>query len=276
MARHYSKLKAEIRAAWRRKAREVLESQGKPLPPDFQERVEGDGDLNPPDARRAARRAAVLATVALRGLASTWSHEDQVEFLPKLRSWFDAAELADEAEPAEAKIIAAPASELDQRSALNSAWRWEGVGVLVAAVGRLPLPSFEQPFDPKPCGDAAGLFAKREAFDELIASAAFAASFDRFAFADQMLAVHWRLTQWRVKPGEPADFVGYAQRIDWATFNLAGLPIVDGDLAIGGRKITQADAKNISMAISIVLERHRAANWLTGWNELYSAVETPT
>ena len=92
-----SNLKAEIRRHWRRQYRAEMERRGEPLPPDFREEEPGDAELHPPDARRVARRACCLAAVALRGLASTWEHKDQVDFLSDLRTWFGQAGLDDRA-----------------------------------------------------------------------------------------------------------------------------------------------------------------------------------
>ena len=276
MAEHFSKLKAAIRAAWRRTAKEELSRRGEPA--DFAEQVDGDGDLTPPDARRVARRAAVLSTVGLRGLASTWPHAEQVDFLPHLQGWFAATGLGDdEAEPGELEVIRAPASELDDRSAVNATWRWEGAAVLAAALGRLTLPGDQQAVDPKVCGDAAGVLADPAELRPQMDAAAFDPAFDPTAFANRMLAVHWRLRQWRAVPGKPVDLITFARGVTWATFNLDGVTLAaDGDLDVGGQPISHADDGPLQLMNSVVSERHHAANWLIGWAPIYADVETPT
>src|SRR6187399_569711 len=101
----FSKLKAEIRAKWRQRAREELERGAEAVPADFREQEPGDGDLHPPEAPRVAARACCLAAVALRGLASHWAHEEQQEFLPRLNQWFSASGLDREIESAELEIL---------------------------------------------------------------------------------------------------------------------------------------------------------------------------
>jgi hypothetical protein len=272
----YSKLKAETRAAWRRMAREEYGRRGIPLPADFQESEPGDGDLHPPEAKRVARRAACLSAVALRGLAAGWPHEDQVGFLPELQEWCRAAVLQDEFEAAELEHINAPASELDQQSAVNASWRWEGVGVLLASLGRARLSAMNVPMEPKGLGDAAGVLAEPRTVMQVVDAAAFSPGFDRFRFADQMLTLHWRLREFTQGKGGPIDFVTTAQRITWAKFDLDGVPLVEGDLALAGQPIARAAQEEVLLARSMISERHHAANWLIGWHEIYSEVEAPT
>jgi hypothetical protein len=253
-----------------------MERSGETLPPGFREQEPDDGDLNPPDATQVARRACCLAAVALRGLASTWSHEEQQESLPDVTEWFAQSGLDGEIEPAEHEIIHAPASELDQQSAINACWKWEGAVVLAASLGRLALPPHDQTIDTQSCARACGLFVPREALDELFASAALDDRFDRFAYANRALALHWRLRQYFHVEQKPLDFAAYARGVEWAEFDLQDVRLIDGDLAICDAPITRADPDHVQMAMSIAAERHIAANWLVGWNETYSEVENPT
>lgn len=276
MSGTHSKLKAEVAKQWRLKYAEEMKQRGEPLPADFRESQPDDGLLTPPDARRVARRAAVLGTVALRGLASTWSHEDQVEFLPALQDWFAGSGLDDEIEPAERETLAAPASELDEQSAVNACWRWEGAAVLAASLGRFTLPPHDVVVDTEACGQACGVFAEADDLKKLIDEAAFAPTFDREAYANRALAITWRLRQFAHVVQKPIDFAQYAAGVEWATFDLRGVPLVRGDLAINGKTLATADEAAVATATSIASERHHAANWLIGWNPIYGEVETPS
>jgi hypothetical protein len=271
-----SKLKAAVRRHWRRRAREEMERRGMPIPADFREEQPDDGDLNPPDAARVARRAACLAAVALRGLAGTWADAEQREFLPDLLAWFEQAGLDGEVEPGEREVIKAPAGELDQRALVNACWRWEGAAVLAASLGRLALPPHDQLTDTKACGDACGIFASREQINDLVRSAAFDDSFDRLAYADQAVAVHWRLRQFVNVEQNAIDFATYARGVEWTTFDLRGVRLVEGDLAIGDLPISRATPDDVGTLMSIASERHIAANWLIGWDDVYGDVENPT
>lgn len=276
MEKRRSKLKAEIRAQWRRRAAEEMRKRGTPLPEGFRVSEPADGDLAPPDARRVAQRAGCLAAVALRGLAGTWKHAEQIKFLPRLVNWVDASPILFEIEAEELEIIKAPASELDDQSMVNACWRWEGAAVLNAALGRMQLPAHDFPVDTKACGDAAGLFVAADTLRTQLDSAEFAPMFDRFAYANQALAINWRLRQFVHADPEQIDFATFARGVEWAEFNLAGVRLDDGDLSIRGSPIAQADADLVRGVMSIATERHLAANWLIGWSDVYSEVETPT
>jgi Domain of unknown function (DUF4272) len=272
----FSDLKAAIRRQWRLKYRDEMERTGQPIPSDFREQQPDDGDLDPPDANRVAARACCLAAVAVRGLASQWSHEQQQEFLPSLQRWYSDSGLDQEIEPAELEILQAPPSELDMHSAINACWRWEGAAVLAASLGRLPLPSHDKTVDTQACGEACGLLAPRADLHDVITTAAFDPDFDRVAYSNRVLAIHWRLRQFSHVEQTPLDFAAYARGVKWAKFDLRGVELCDGDLAIGGRAISDCDPGELQMTMSIASERHIAANWLIGWDPTYSDVENST
>jgi hypothetical protein len=276
MAKHYSRLKAEIRQRWRQHYKEQMQREGKRLPPGFQESEPTDGDLFPPDAERVARRAGCLAAVALRGLAATWELEQQTEFLPQLLEWIESSPLIFEMEQEEMDVVKTPAGTLDERSMVNACWRWEGAAALVASLGRLSLPAHDSVVETKSCGDAAGLFLPYKELSDHIENAVFDPAFDRFAYANKALSIHWRLRQFVHAEQKPIDFADFAKGVTWAQFNLTGVPLAKGDLAIHGVPISEATSEMVSGTMSIAAERHTAANWLIGWSELYSEVDNPT
>jgi hypothetical protein len=253
-----------------------MQRRGEPLPPDFREQEPDDGELFPPDATRVARRACCLAAVALRGIASNWPHDEQQKMVADLRGWFEQSGLEDEIESTERETMLAPASELDQRGAVNASWRWEGATVLAASLGKLTLPPHEQQVHPKQCGDACGLLESREQLDQRFAAAAFDPRFDRFAYGDRAIAIHWRLRQFVNADRKPMDFATFARGVQWATFDLRGVKLIEGDLAVGDVPISRASEQDVFRTMSIASERHIAANWLIGWDPIYSDVENPT
>lgn len=218
--KYFSDLKAEIRRQWRRLYRKEMESSGQPLSDGFHEEEPSDGDLYPPDPKRVAARACCLAAVALRGLANQWPFEEQKEFLPRLYQWFLQSGLEREIEDSERKILETGAGELDAQDALNALWRWEGAAVLLASLGRLSLPRDDETIDPKLCGDACGLLASRSELEQLIDNASFDRHFDRLAYSNRVLAIHWRLRALLHTRVEQIDFVRFAEGVQWAEFNL--------------------------------------------------------
>lgn len=256
--------------------REEVQRRGDVVPTDFKVVHPEDGKLTPPDSRRVFRRSAILAAMGLRSLACAWEIAEQEQFLPSLQNWLADMGLEDELEPSEYETLHTPAGELGGQSAIDANWRWEGACVLAAALGVFKLLPLNQIVDVTVCGDACGLFAKRPEFDRLQESLSIDANFDRIAFANQALAIHWRLRQFMQVRQEAIDFIDYSRGVEWADFNLQGVPLVDGDLAIGELPIVLADSSDVDLAFSIARERHQAANWLIGWNSIYSQVGTST
>ncbi|BBO31987.1 DUF4272 domain-containing protein [Lacipirellula parvula] len=272
----YSKQKAEVQRHWRIRYQEETERRGQPLPDGFVISEPDDGKLEPPNASRVFLRSCCLASVALRGLAATWDASDEQQFLPSLIDWVTKSQLSDAFEPEELQVISTPAGKLDQQRLVDACWRWEGAAVLAASLGRMTLPAHDQVVNTQECGEACGLFAERVELDEIENSISFDPRFGRTEFANQALAVHWRIRQFMQGRQQAIDFPAYARGVQWAEFNLRGIPLIDDDLAIGDKPISIAHPSDVETALSIARERHQAANWLIGWEPVYSEVETPT
>jgi hypothetical protein len=95
------------------------------------------------------------------------------------------------------------------------------------------------------------------------------------AMADRLLAIHWRLRQFRLDGTKIDDWPAKAKNA-WFPLNLADVPLRDGDLALGAGTISNADEDTFQLACSIAQERHLAINWLAGDSEVYSETDTPT
>ena len=273
-------LRASIRRRWREYAAEEAKKNGEAVPDDFQLSQPGDGDLTPPDAKRVARRAAVLAAVALRGMASQWETADEEHMINNLRGWLNVCDepagLLGEIEGFEAHVFNAGPGELSPENAAQATWRWEGVTVLVWSLGRFDLPPYDQQSDPQPVGDAAGLLQMPDQVAELIETAAFAPGFNAEKFARHNTTLHWRLTDHVHGEQRHMDFASFAEGVDWIDMTLDRIRLKDGDIEIGGHAINDAPPELFQSVRSITAERHHAANWLAGWDESYEAVETPT
>ena len=62
----------------------------------------------------------------------------------------------------------------------------------------------------------------------------------------------------------------------WAPLTVAELDLIDGDLAVQGERIERLSEDQYHMATSIARERHKAFNWLLGFDRIYSLVRTST
>lgn len=72
------------------------------------------------------------------------------------------------------------------------------------------------------------------------------------------------------------DFAEFARTCWFGPLDISGLPLVDGDLALHGRRIDQAPPDSIDTALSAARERHQAANWLREGPDRYSDASVAT
>jgi len=87
--------------------------------------------------------------------------------------------------------------------------------------------------------------------------------------------VHWRLREFSLRRGT-VDLERFARESWFGGFDLERIPLVAGDLAIGGVAIANADPNKVRACGSIAMERHQAINWLLGQCPVYSEVDTST
>jgi hypothetical protein len=72
------------------------------------------------------------------------------------------------------------------------------------------------------------------------------------------------------------DFREFAQAAWFGPLDIAGLKLLENDLAIGDEPIFCADDDAVRTASSAAMERHLAINWLTGGSEVYSETDVST
>ena len=72
------------------------------------------------------------------------------------------------------------------------------------------------------------------------------------------------------------DFVDFSRNCWFGTFDIERFRVVDGDLAIGERSISDAPDDELQRVSSTAVERHLAINWLRGYSEIYSETDTST
>ena len=239
---------------------------------------EGDEpEVQPPTPHRVARRALALAAVAGRALLEQEDPSDAgvEEVRQSINAWVDAVGLRDELEPDEEALLRQELGEPEEQAAIDGCWRLEGLSVLAWALGTFELPRHDQTIEP-PALLRSVHFLDAPAAKAMIVDATLRPRDELGAMAAKLLAVHWRLRQFRVDGGQPiADWPSHAKNA-WFPLNLADVPLKGGDLAIGDAAIADADDGLLQLASSIAQERHQAINWLAGDSEVYSETDTPT
>jgi hypothetical protein len=195
------------------------------------------------------------------------------DFWRRVRNWFSILDIDAEIEPAERALIEKPLGSLDQQDWIDAAWSCEGMAVLAWAIGCFAMPPYDETIV---AGDVANNLGFLKPRPETVLSHATLHSVSEIdALREEIFAIHWRLTEFRISP-RPIDFASVAQRAWFGPMALNACRLIDGDLALGAVRIDKADPARLQQCLSIVRERHRAANWLHGDSELFSEVATNT
>jgi Domain of unknown function (DUF4272) len=252
-----------------------------PVPRGERTRSEGgalpdEDDAPPPTPMRVARRACALAAVTARALLEQDSPDDPLaqETRQEIEAWVDALELRDELEPRESAFLQQPLGSTARQDAVNSTWRLEGLAVLAWALQRFDLPPHDQLVVPGDLLHSLGILDEKAA-RELLTSPSLRGREELHAQRQRLFAVHWRLTDWRLK-AKRMDFDEFSRRAWFGPLDLSGVRLIENDLAVGEMPLFQASPDAVATASSAATERHLAANWLSGGSEVYSETDVST
>ncbi len=228
----------------------------------------------PPTPDRVAARAIVLSAITCRALIEKDAEKPGAEQLRKdVVEWLTRIGVTGEMEQTESDLLSTPLGKLDKKTTVDATWSSEGMAVLAWVLGCVSLPAFSAECDPNDVADAIGFLGERETTvlrrPELRDCAEISVAEETY------LTLHWRLRQFSIEPG-PMDFAAYVSSCKWGPLRLDQLQLCEGDLAIEGVRIDRLDYAAFRRTLSIVQERHRAFNWLIGWDSVYSQVTTDT
>ena len=229
-------------------------------------------DPIPPSPIRIASRALALTAVTARALLE--QDESSLDEKEKQRqavvNWATKVSADKELEEEELKILSTPVGALDRRTAINTTWRLEGLGVLAWALNLVEQAPYDEQVD-------TGLLLDTlyQAANSILESPSVRAEEEIDEYGEQIFALHWRLVEFTLN-SEVMDFAEIIQQPWIGLRDLTAFHLVDGDLAIGGQRIDEAPANMFSQTMSITMERHQAINWLLGHNPIYSEIDTST
>lgn len=235
---------------------------------------DADQVLRPPSAERVARRALVLSAVVWRAsLEQEKGRRRAAQLQAHLLRWLERHDLDHELEDEERELLEAPLGSLERQRAIDASWRSEGLAVLGWALDVSELPPHDEQADPQAVAVALG-FLEDDEPPRALEAPRLRPPEELEAMGRRLQALHWRLREFMQRP-VPVDFRAAAVAATAVTApDVDDLPLVGGDLALRGAALADAPPDLVGECASIALERHRAINWLLGFDELYSAVDT--
>jgi hypothetical protein len=243
---------------------------------DAEDLEEGEDDYepDPPAAERVAIRALALAALAMRGVLENAPKKEAAETHGRLVSWAREVGAEAEMEEYEREVLLTPPGSLHPQTQTNAMWRLEGLVVLLWALGRADLPPHDHETDPRAVFPAAGML-DADAARALLAAPVLRPRDEIAALRKRLLGLHWRMRDFTIRP-QAMDFAHFAATAWFGPMDITSLPLVDGDLAIAGKRIDRAKPPEFGKAQSIAMERHLAVNWLWEGPELYSDADVST
>jgi hypothetical protein len=211
-----------------------------------------------PSLARLHGRLVTLVAVAARALTE-YDGRDLDEAHHGIQRWVRSVGAGAEVEPGEQLVLDAVPTAIDDAVLAEATWRLEGAVVLAWALHLVDrLPPFDESTDPMALSSILR-FPEGAATREVlkVATRRHQALID--AEAERHRSIRWRLH----------DFAAHPQALELASFigpdgqpRFGHVPVLDGDLAVGGRPIAEADPQAVEIARAITDERLRALHWL--------------
>jgi hypothetical protein len=199
-------------------------------------------------------------------------HGDAADLLGSVRGWLETSGCDAELEPGERASLDHPLGRLDPGEIDRYGWYGEAAAVLAWSVQRFDLPGIGRAVDALEVAGALDWLTEQGAM--LRTGARLRPREQLSALLEVVGAADWRLKQVAVAP-QPVSMTRWSSGgMQWPP-DVARFDLVDDDLAIGGRPVTQVDARKLLNAARAVRERHRAALWLLGQASAYSDVALP-
>lgn len=220
-------------------------------------------------SRCLALGALVMRGVLERDLESLDTPEDTHR---RLLEWVKEQGIDSYLEPEEADLIGTAPGCLDQRQAIDALWQVEGLEVLLWALGLKELPSCDSLSDVDTPLKLVGIW--KHAIEAPVAGAQVRPVTDLEKQQAIQLTIHWRLREHGLRP-KHMNLPEFVQKATFGPLCTDGVPLVDGDLALGGQPLNEVDDELLGVASSIANERHRAANWLM-WGGSWCETDTAT
>ena len=234
-----------------------------------------DAAYTSPTASRVAERMLVMLATAYRAaIELDFNANDRPAAHARLADWFWSLEVGHELEANESHMLNIPIGELSPDEARQYRGAFEDVAILAWGLRLTDMPTVDEQIDARRLGKTLGMFNTDARF--IIDSADLRDPIDLRTHADTLLLIHWRLRDWLHRPTRRIDFQKVADEHWLGSIDTSRVPLINGDLDVGGRAIYSAASEVIRRCCTAVERRHRAINWLCGTHPIYSEVSVNT
>jgi hypothetical protein len=238
---------------------------------------EPDTSADAPTPQRVTRRALALTAVTIRAILEQDVANpdlDAAATYAGLLAWVRDVGIDDELVSDEWEVLQRPLGRLDPLMQIDSTWRLEGLVVLAWALGRFEIPPHDQLVEVNPLWKSLG-WPDADAARALLVNPTLRTRDEIRALRNRLFALHWRLRNYHLHPGV-IDFAEYARTCWFGPLDVSGMPLIEGDLALRGKRLDRADKEVFGAAHSAAQERHQAANWLWDGPQCYADASTAT
>ncbi len=230
----------------------------------------------PPSPEKVAQRAIVLSTVCCRGFVERdrSNAKEAGALVKRACNWLRGLGLEEELSAWERQVLDAPFGTLPERDRINASWLSEGLVVLAWALGKAELPGVDEQCSPADTANCLGFLEPIDATvlkDPQIRPLSELQEYNEFIYN-----IHWRVRDFSLNRRR-YDFESLAQKAWGEPVLRHGLVLRERDLCVNGVPISQSEESAWRALVSITQERHRASNWLIGYeSEDFYLVTTDT
>jgi hypothetical protein len=219
----------------------------------------------PPSAVKVGRRAIVLSVVSFRGFVdgNRVDPKDAANLAKRSYDWLRAVGLEEEMSRWEVHVLTSPFGSLSDRDRIDASWLSEAVTVLAWSLGKVELPGCETQCDAAEVANSLGFLQPTDA--TVLKRAELRPADELHEYNEFVYNLHWRIRDFSLNR-RPYDFESLARKAWGEPVSRHGLTIKEKDLCVGGVPIAQADEGDWRTFASITQERHRASNWLIGYD----------
>jgi len=200
--------------------------------------------------------------------------EPAEELLSRTRAWLKKYALISELEDWESSLISAPLKKLPRRQQVDATWMSEGLVVLSWALNCYDdIPAHDVAVDPKEVTNSLGFLT--DEIVEILQNPELRSVDELETCRNKLFGLHWRLRDYGLSRRK-MDLKEFARTCWFGPINIEGVALEEGDLSVDGKTILKADPDIVNRCCSIAVERHKAVNWLRGYDSTYSEVDTGT